>query len=33
MIDKADGLKQIENLQSHDNTEIHEKATKILEAH
>lgn len=30
-IDEADGLEKIENLQSHDNTEIYEKAVKILE--
>ncbi|VFQ76262.1 unnamed protein product [Cuscuta campestris] len=32
-IDDADGLEKIENLQSHDNTEIYEKAVKILEAY
>lgn len=31
MIDEAEGLEKIENLQSHDNTEIYEKAVKILE--
>ncbi|KAL5062480.1 hypothetical protein RYX36_024217, partial [Vicia faba] len=31
MIDDAKGLEKIENLQSHDNTEIYEKAVKILE--
>lgn len=31
MIDDAEGLEKIENLQSHDNTEIYEKAVKILE--
>ncbi|KAJ6973909.1 importin subunit alpha-1-like isoform X1 [Populus alba x Populus x berolinensis] len=30
MIDDAEGLEKIENLQSHDNTEIYEKAVKIL---
>ncbi|CAA0815611.1 Importin subunit alpha-1 [Striga hermonthica] len=33
MIDDADGLEKIENLQSHDNTEIYEKAVKILETY
>lgn len=33
MIDDADGLDKIENLQSHDNTEIYEKAVKILETY
>ena len=32
-IDDADGLEKIENLQSHDNTEIYEKAVKILETY
>lgn len=32
MIDDAEGLEKIENLQSHDNTEIYEKAVKILES-
>lgn len=31
MIDEAEGLEKIENLQSHDNSEIYEKAVKILE--
>ena len=31
MIDDADGLEKIENLQSHDNNEIYEKVVKILE--
>ncbi|CAL5345776.1 unnamed protein product [Camellia sinensis] len=30
-IDESDGLDKIENLQTHDNNEIHEKAVKILE--
>jgi len=30
MIDDAKGLEKIENLQSHDNIEIYEKAVKIL---
>ena len=33
MIDNAEGLEKIENLQSHDNTEIYEKAVKILETY
>ncbi|KAJ6359663.1 hypothetical protein OIU76_016926 [Salix suchowensis] len=33
MIDDADGLEKIENLQSHDNSEIYEKAVKILETY
>ncbi|KAH7676484.1 Importin subunit alpha protein [Dioscorea alata] len=33
MIDDAEGLEKIENLQSHDNTEIYEKAVKILETY
>ncbi|KAH0465712.1 hypothetical protein IEQ34_005815 [Dendrobium chrysotoxum] len=33
MLDEADGLEKIENLQSHDNTEIYEKAVKILETY
>ncbi|KAF6173635.1 hypothetical protein GIB67_022994 [Kingdonia uniflora] len=33
LIDEADGLEKIENLQSHDNTEIYEKAVKILETY
>ncbi|KAF3793824.1 Importin subunit alpha-1a [Nymphaea thermarum] len=33
LIDDAEGLDKIENLQSHDNTEIYEKAVKILEAY
>ncbi|KAL1549535.1 Importin subunit alpha-4 [Salvia divinorum] len=31
MIDDSEGLDKIENLQSHDNNEIYEKAVKILE--
>ena len=31
MIDDCEGLDKIENLQSHDNNEIYEKAVKILE--
>jgi importin subunit alpha-1 len=31
LIDDSDGLEKIENLQSHDNNEIYEKAVKILE--
>lgn len=31
MIDECDGLDKLENLQSHDNNEIYEKAVKILE--
>lgn len=31
LIDDAEGLDKIENLQSHDNNEIYEKAVKILE--
>ncbi|KAK4418084.1 Importin subunit alpha [Sesamum alatum] len=33
MIDAAEGLEKIENLQSHDNNEIYEKAVKILETY
>ncbi|XP_011036930.1 PREDICTED: importin subunit alpha-1 isoform X1 [Populus euphratica] len=33
MIDDAEGLEKIENLQSHDNSEIYEKAVKILETY
>ncbi|KAL6527590.1 hypothetical protein OROMI_029401 [Orobanche minor] len=33
MIDDAEGLEKIENLQNHDNNEIYEKAVKILEAY
>ncbi|CAL9750301.1 unnamed protein product [Musa acuminata subsp. burmannicoides] len=33
MIEEAEGLEKIENLQSHDNTEIYEKAVKILETY
>ena len=33
MIDDAEGLEKIENLQSHDNHEIYEKAVKILETY
>ncbi|CAI9104903.1 OLC1v1003693C1 [Oldenlandia corymbosa var. corymbosa] len=32
-IDEAEGLEKIENLQSHDNNEIYEKAVKILETY
>ncbi|KAI3885493.1 hypothetical protein MKX03_030569 [Papaver bracteatum] len=31
MIDECEGLDKVENLQSHDNNEIYEKAVKILE--
>uniref|UniRef100_A0A7N0U9J2 Importin subunit alpha n=1 Tax=Kalanchoe fedtschenkoi TaxID=63787 RepID=A0A7N0U9J2_KALFE len=31
MVDDCDGLEKIENLQSHDNNEIYEKAVKMLE--
>ncbi|KAF8047643.1 hypothetical protein N665_2903s0004 [Sinapis alba] len=31
MIDEAEGLEKIENLQSHDNNDIYQKAVKILE--
>lgn len=31
IIEESDGLDKIENLQSHDNNEIYEKAVKILE--
>ncbi|KAF9611272.1 hypothetical protein IFM89_028696 [Coptis chinensis] len=30
---KLKGLEKIENLQSHDNTDIYEKAVKILETY
>lgn len=33
MIDDAEGLEKIENLQSHDNNEIYEKAVKVLETY
>ncbi|XAR52674.1 hypothetical protein NMG60_11020858 [Bertholletia excelsa] len=33
MIDDADGLEKIENLQSHDNNEIYEKVVKLLETY
>lgn len=33
LIDDAEGLEKIENLQSHDNSEIYEKAVKILETY
>ncbi|KAK4743557.1 hypothetical protein SAY87_001558 [Trapa incisa] len=33
MIEDAEGLEKIEHLQSHDNTEIYEKAVKILETY
>lgn len=33
MIEESDGLEKIENLQSHDNNEIYEKAVKILETY
>lgn len=31
LVEEAEGLEKIENLQSHDNNEIYEKAVKILE--
>ena len=31
LVEKAEGLEKIENLQSHDNNEIYEKSVKILE--
>lgn len=31
MIDECEGLDKIENLQTHDNNEIYEKAVKVLE--
>jgi hypothetical protein len=33
MIEDVEGLEKIENLQSHDNNEIYEKAVKILETY
>ncbi|KAL2464190.1 Importin subunit alpha-2 [Forsythia ovata] len=33
LIDDAEGLEKIENLQSHDNNEIYEKSVKILETY
>lgn len=33
LTDDAEGLEKIENLQSHDNNEIYEKAVKILETY
>lgn len=33
LVDEAEGLEKIENLQSHDNNEIYEKAVKILETY
>ncbi|CAH9132597.1 unnamed protein product [Cuscuta epithymum] len=33
LIDEADGLEKIENLQMHDNQDIYEKAVKILETY
>ncbi|KAI3834412.1 hypothetical protein MKX03_032523 [Papaver bracteatum] len=33
LIDESEGLEKIKNLQSHDNTEINEKAVKILETY
>jgi hypothetical protein len=33
MLDDADGLEKIENLQNHDNTEIYEKAVKLIESY
>lgn len=33
LIDDAEGLEKIENLQTHDNTEIYEKAVKLLETY
>ena len=32
-IDEAEGLEKIENLQTHDNAEIYEKAVKLLETY
>jgi hypothetical protein len=32
-IDEAEGLEKIENLQTHDNNDIYEKAVKILETY
>ena len=32
-IDEADGLEKIENLQVHDNSDIYEKAVKLLETY
>lgn len=31
LVDECEGLDKIENLQTHDNNEIYEKAVKILE--
>lgn len=33
MVDDSGGLEKIENLQSHDNNEIYERAVKLLEAY
>ncbi|KAF9613429.1 hypothetical protein IFM89_008259 [Coptis chinensis] len=33
LIDEAEGLEKIENLQSHDNTDFYEKVVKILETY
>lgn len=33
LIDEAEGLEKIENLQSHDNNEIYEKSVKLLETY
>jgi importin subunit alpha-6/7 len=33
MIDEAEGLEKIENLQSHDNNEIYEKVVKLAEVY
>ncbi|KAK9218743.1 hypothetical protein WN943_007380 [Citrus x changshan-huyou] len=33
LVEKAEGLEKIENLQSHDGNEIHEKSVKILETY
>lgn len=33
MVDDAEGLEKIENLQSHDNNYIYEKAVKILSSY
>nr|GEU61900.1 importin subunit alpha-2-like [Tanacetum cinerariifolium] len=33
MVDEAEGLEKIEQLQSHDNTEIYEKSIKLLETY
>lgn len=33
MVEDAEGVEKIENLQSHDNNEIYEKSVKILETY